>query len=107
MFESCYFDNHWDKVRRARKELNLPSCADILDSTKIKFEPPIAIINKDGVIWWMESKKKDWYRGYFITALLVNESGSHRNCVIENINSYEPCVLDNVQKFKEEFLCHC
>lgn len=56
----------------------------------------------NGKVYNIEKVKRDWYFGWYYTALLEN-NGSHFCPMIENINCYIPEIEDGIKMFNKEY----
>ncbi len=91
--------DHYMKVRQAR---------GIESTTKYVLHP---IVGKkfmyenggDSKIVTIKSVNKQWWGGYFLAALYVDESGSSGLVYFENINCIADYIIEAIDSFKEEF----
>lgn len=99
-----HFDvNHWFRVKQARDAQGLNR---ISDAEKLRPDHRLANAKlthlPTGKNWTVVSVREDWWLGRFLTVLLEN-NGSHRTCVVENISCEAPDVVTQLGVFNTEF----
>jgi hypothetical protein len=95
--------DHWLRVKAERARLGMPS-------PRAKNEPihhalvGLTLVEKvTGKHYVVESVREDWWQGWFLTALLHDEFGSSRMCIIENRSSTNPAIQRQLAQFRQDF----
>lgn len=77
-WQYSHFDQqHWLRVRQARKDLGLPHKG--ADEGVIEGHPLVGrkLVDKDGVERTILAVERDWYQGYGVSIYLESSTGSH------------------------------
>lgn len=105
---SFYDKEHWSKVYSERRRLGLRSHPEVGGSIE---EHPlngkVIKLTEFGLTRKYLVKKvyKDWYKGWFLMALLETvEGSSHRTVAIENIACHDESILDLIANFKSSLV---
>ena len=100
-FESFDHD-HWLVVRAERSRLGLPQDARRGVDEPHPLTGKIVVDTRTDERYVVERVYRDWFKGWFQTALL-NRNGSHRTCVVGNLSCHDEGVLDRLADFKTHF----
>lgn len=98
---SEFFSDHYSKVRKAREQAGMSHVSHTMD-----IDHPLTgkqIVEKDtGKIYDVEKVSKQWYRGWYLLALVCNNK-SHGTRVIENISCIDPTILEDMRQYQTEY----
>lgn len=98
-----HFDmKHWFRVKEARIAANL-------SKEHVSRDVPHNLLGKTltdtqtGTVYTVERVFKDWWRGWFLAALLRDANNSHRLCYIKNTSCIDEGILKQIALFQESF----
>ena len=99
-----HFDlDHWLRVKAERARLGITRRVETdLELPNHPLVGQTLVDQTTGRTYRVERVKKDWFHGWFLTALLNND-GSHRMCVVETMSCTEPAVLRQLAGYQESF----
>lgn len=94
--------SHWSRVRRARQAAGLP----VLPTQEINV--PHWLVGRrirwNGKFYRVVRVNRDWFRGWYFAALLVQlHNDSSVYVPVENIACHEEAILDGIHEFLNHF----
>jgi hypothetical protein len=94
---------HWLRVKAERARRGLPGARASSGPVDHALVGLTLVERGTDRRYVVESVREDWWQGWFLTALLHDEQGSSRLCVIENRSSTHPAIERQLAQFRESF----
>ncbi len=98
-----HFDlDHWFKVKAERSRLGINRTAQRTADEPHSLNGREVVDTRTGERYIVERVYRDWFKGWFVAALL-QRNGSHRTCVVDNVACHDESVLSQLADFKTHF----